>query len=211
MSRGSLVACGIAAALALTEDASAQTSNRFAVGANFNTAVAAAPDNTSASHVGFQWRLGHSEKGWGWKFGFNWYSTDIGARVVDSSVELGELHVRPIMVGYGYTHTVRRVSVSANLLAGYAFNKFSLDDRASAVYRVATGNQPVSSGAQNTIVIFPEVSMWRDINRKVGLNVSVGYMFARPDVSVETTGGTYRHSVRADTVRIKVGAVYSVF
>ncbi|HEY7172556.1 MAG TPA: hypothetical protein VH417_17005 [Vicinamibacterales bacterium] len=212
MSRGALVACGIVAAVVvLAEDADAQITNRLALGANFNTAIAAAPDNTSASHVGFQWRLGHSEGGWGWRFGFNWYSTDIGARVVDSPVELGELHVRPIMIGYGYTHKVRRVAMSANLLAGYAFNKFSLGDRASAVYRVATGNQPVSSGAQNTVVVFPELSMWRDINRRVGLNVSVGYMFARPEVSVETTGGTYHHSVRADTVRIKVGAVYSIF
>ena len=211
MSRGSLLACGIAAALAFADEARAQTTNRFAVGANLSTAIAAAPDNTSASHVGFQWRLGHSEGGWGWKFGFNWYSTDIGASVVGNTVQLGELHVRPIMFGYGYTHKVRRVAVSANLLAGYAFNKFSLDDGASAVYRAATGNQPVRSGAQNTVVVFPEVSMWRDISRKVGLNVSAGYMFARPDVSVETTGGTYHHSVRADTVRIKVGAVYSVF
>jgi len=211
MSRASPVACGISAALLLAGDARAQTANRFALGANFNTAIAAAPDNTSASHVGFQWRLGHTEGGWGWRFGFNWYSTNIGARVVDSPVQLGELHVRPIMFGYGYTHKVRRTAVSASLLAGYAFNKFSLDDHASAVYRVTTGNQPLRSGAQNTVVIFPELSMWRDINRKVGLNVSIGYMFARPDVSVETTGGVYHHSVRADTVRIKVGAVYSIF
>jgi len=211
MSRKTLVACGILVAVALAEDAGAQTTNRFALGANFNTAVAAAPDNASASHVGFQWRLGHSEGGWGWRFGFNWYSTDIGASVAGSPVELGELHVRPIMVGYGYTRKVGRMAVSASLLGGYAFNKFSLGDRASAVYRVATGNQPLSSGAQNTAVIFPELSMWRDINRKVGLNVSVGYLRARPDVSIETTGGTYHHSVRADTVRVKVGAVYSIF
>jgi hypothetical protein len=211
MSRGALVVYGIVAAITFAEDARAQTTNRLAVGANFNTAIAAAPDNTSASHVGFQWRLGHSEGGWGWRFGFNWYSTDIGARVVGSPVELGELRVRPIMVGYGYTYKVRRVAMSANLLGGYAFNKFSLGDHARAAYQVVTGNQPLSSGAQNTLVVFPELSMWRDINRRVGLNVSVGYMFARPEVSVETTAGMYRHSVRADTVRIKVGAVYSIF
>jgi hypothetical protein len=59
--------------------------------------------------------------------------------------------------------------------------------------------------------MFPEVSMWRDLNEKVGLNVSVGYMFARPEVSVETAAGTFHHSVHADMVRLKVGAVYSIF
>jgi hypothetical protein len=154
MSRRALVACAIAATLALAGDARAQTTNRFAVGANVNTAIAAAPDNTSANHVGFQWRLGHSDGGWGWRFGFNWYSTNIGASVAGTPVELGELHVRPLMFGYGYTHKVRKTAMTASLLAGYAFNKFSLDDRASAVYRVATGHQPVSSGAQNTVASF---------------------------------------------------------
>src|SRR3954453_17910719 len=128
MSRGPLIACWIAATLAASAEARAQTRNRVAVGANVNAAVAAVPDNTSASHVGFQWRLGHSEGGWGWRFGFNWYSTDIGAQIVGRPVELGELHVRPIMVGYGYTRKVRRLAVSASLLGGYAFNTFSLGD-----------------------------------------------------------------------------------
>src|SRR5580765_8016936 len=136
MSRVALVACGIAATLAVADDAHAQTTNRLALGANINTAIAAAPDNTSASHVGFQWRLGHSEGGWGWRFGFNWYSTNIGASVAGTPVELGEMHVRTLMFGYGYTHKVCKSTMSASLLSGYAFNKSSLDDRVSAVYRL---------------------------------------------------------------------------
>src|SRR5436309_1885454 len=103
MSRGALVACWIAAAVAFAADAGAQTTNRFAVGANLDTTIATEAQNDGGNHVGFQWRLGHSDSGWGWKFGFNWYSTEIGATVAGQPVALGELHVRPIMAGYGYT------------------------------------------------------------------------------------------------------------
>jgi hypothetical protein len=211
MSRWPLIACWIAAALAFAADAGAQTKNRFAVGANFNTTIATDAQNDGGNHVGFQWRLGHSDSGWAWKFGFNWYSTEVGATIDGHPVALGQLQVRPIMVGYGYTRTIRKLAVSTNVLGGYAFNGFSLADKAGAFYRGASGTQQVSTGARNTMVLFPEVSMWRDLNERVGLNISGGYMIARPDVSIESSAGVTRHPVRADTVRVKVGIVYSIF
>jgi hypothetical protein len=211
MSHRVRVACWIAAILAFAADAGAQTKNRFAVGANFNTTLATEAQNDGGSHVGFQWRLGHSESGWGWKFGFNWYTTEIGATIDGHPVAVGVLHVRPIMVGYGYTRTVRKLAVSTNLLAGFAVNGFSLGDGAAALYRASSGSQQLSTGALNTVALFPEVSVWRDLNERVGFNISGGYMIARPDVSIQTAGGITRHPVRADTVRVKVGIVYSIF
>ena len=47
--------------------------------------------------------------------------------------------------------------------------------------------------ASSAFVVKPEVSTWFDVARKVGINVSVGYMFARPNVTVSwpsTSGST---------------------
>src|SRR4051812_5932872 len=184
MSRWPLIACWIAAALAFAADAGAQTKNRFAVGANFNTTIATDAQNDGGNHVGFQWRLGHSDSGWAWKFGFNWYSTEVGATIDGHPVALGQLQVRPIMVGYGYTRTIRKLAVSTNVLGGYAFNGFSLADKAGAFYRGASGTQQVSTGARNTMVLFPEVSMWRDLNERVGLNISGGCLMGPPPLSL---------------------------
>lgn len=211
MSRAFVIVCCLAGATTLAPDASAQTANRVAVGVNVSSRLASAPENRGSTHVGFQWRLGHSDQGWGWKYGLNWYSTHVDGSVDGRSLEIGELHVRPIMAGYGYTHVVGGTAISTNLLAGFSFNTFSLDERAGALYRDATASRDVSTGARNTFVLYPEMTVWRDLNRKVGVQFSAGYMFARPDVTVKTTGGTYRHSIRADVLRIKVGAVYSVF
>jgi hypothetical protein len=57
----------------------------------------------------------------------------------------------------------------------------------------------------------PEVSTWIDVSDKVGLNVSIGYMVARPTVTLTTALGSDPRAVRADVVMVKVGLVYSMF
>ena len=57
----------------------------------------------------------------------------------------------------------------------------------------------------------PEVCFWYDVNKKVGLNVTAGYIVARPNVTVSSTAGDDRRRVRADVFVVTVGAVYSIF
>ena len=57
----------------------------------------------------------------------------------------------------------------------------------------------------------PQVSLWRNVSRKVGVNVSAGYMIARPTFTVSTTLGEERQRVRADQFILKIGVVYSVY
>jgi hypothetical protein len=194
------------------DPASAQTRNRFAIGANITSRMASDESSIGNTHIGLQWRIGHSDTGWGWKYGLNWFTTRLDKPIGGRTVELGELHVRPIMGGYGYTHTIRHTAIAMNLLGGYAFGGFRLDDGAKALYRAYYGPQrDVETHAGNTFVLKPEVSVWRDLSKKVGLHASVGYMFARPDVTVESAAGIERHHVRADVLQLTIGAVYSIF
>lgn len=55
------------------------------------------------------------------------------------------------------------------------------------------------------------MSLWHDVSRKVGLNVTVGYMIARPTLTVSTSMGVERQRVRADMFTVKIGVVYSVY
>ena len=51
--------------------------------------------------------------------------------------------------------------------------------------------------------------MWYDLSPKVGLNMSVGYMFARPDVP--TALGAERQRINADRFTVRMGIAYSIF
>ena len=89
--------------------------------------------------------------------------------------------------------------------------RFKLDPVADSAYQTRLGARSVSAEAVNTLVATPELKIWYDVNKKVGLLVNAGYVFARPDVKVTSTLGTDVHHVHADTYTLKFGLVYSIF
>jgi len=209
---GVLVFLSIAA---LAAPAHAQIESRFAIGAELTVAATMhSPDEDRGHSSAFPellWRFGDIQPGFGPHWGLNWYSLDIDRPVGGATTDLGELHVRPIMVGYGYTWLRDRHAISANLLGGYAFGSMKLSSSAADAYQARMGVQATDASASNTFVLRPEVDYWYDINKLLGLNVNVGYMVARPDVTITTSAGVDKRTARADQFQLRVGLVYSIF
>jgi hypothetical protein len=185
----------IAITLASTADAFAQSQGKFAVGAQLSTRTAAGPENKGHVGVSLLWRIGQSKTGWGWHYGLYWFSTDLERSIGGVDTEFGRLRVRPIMGGYGYTRVFGRTAVTGKVMGGYAWTSMRLSPIATDAYQNRLGAQTITADASNTIVVIPEVSAWYNINEKMGLKVSSGYVMARPNV----------------TVTFKVGMVYSIF
>ena len=101
---------------------------------------------------------------------------------------VGRLRLRPLMAGVSYTWIAGKLSVSPRLIAGYSFNRFR-------------GAESVS--ARDSFVSKAELQIWRDLSSRVGVLGSIGYLFARPEVSGRT--------VNADAVRAQVGIAYAIF
>lgn len=195
-------------AILLPSSARAQSDGRFALGASLS---AVQPIGGGKTNFGpdILWRIGHGKEGWNFKYGLGWFSTEVNGRVAGEHMTLGKLSVKPIMVGYGYTHVVsKRTKISANLLGGYAFTSLSLRTETESTYKARLG-EPPTTDTSNTFVVKPELSMWYDLAPKVGLNMSVGYMFARPMVPMSLS--LERQRVNADRFTVKLGIAYSVF
>lgn len=189
----------------------AQSAGRFAVGGELSTRTPTNKDVDGHVGLGLTWRIGHSKTGWGWHWGLSWFETHVEQPIGGITTDFGDLHIRPIMAGYGYTHVIGRTAITAKAIGGYAFTSMSLASEAGDAYRDRLGAQSVTVDASNTIAVKPEISAWYDINEKFGLNVSSGYIVARPHVTVTSTLGEDRRSVRADMFTFKVGLVYSIF
>jgi hypothetical protein len=189
--------------------------NRFALGGEFKikTSDRASQEDYARGQLGpgLLWRFGHSKPGWGFHWGLNWYAVKLERPIGGSVTELGELHLRPVMAGYGYTRIIRRYSITADVLGGYAFGTMDISDPAIAAYRRTFGVPSAYATATNTLVLKPEIGVWYDLTRKVYINLNAGYMLARPDVLIETTAGVDRRKARADQFVVKVGMVYSIF
>lgn len=193
--------------------AAAQSAGKVAVGGAVGTRFAAS-STVGGDHFGgsLLWRFGHSKEGFGWEWGLNWFSSDVdhafgGAPAFD----LGDLRIRPFMVGYGYTRLIGPTAIKGSVQGGYAFTSFEAEPSAAGVYQARLGAQSLSTDVSNTFVVRPQVCIWHDLSRKVGVNVTAGYMIARPTLTVSTTLGEERERVRADMFMLKMGVVYSVF
>jgi hypothetical protein len=207
-----LLICPAAAASAQDD---APEKNRFALGAEFKvkTSDRASQEDYARGQLGpgLLWRFGTSKPGWGFHWGLNWYAVKLERPVGGSVVELGELHIRPIMAGYGYTYRIRRYAITADVLGGYAIGTIKISDPASAAYQRAQGVSSAEANATNTLVLKPEIGVWYDVTRKLYVNLNAGYMMARPDVEIVTTAGVDKRKARADQFIVKVGMVYSLF
>jgi hypothetical protein len=191
--------------------AHAQTDGKFAVGANLGVRDALSPDADGGVGIGLLWRIGHSRTGWGWHWGFSWVSTDVAGSIDGAATELGELHVRPVMVGYGYTRVFGRTAVTGQVIGGYALSTLELAPEARAAFRDRLGAESVTVRPSGHPAFKPEVHVWRDLNGKVGLRVSAGYLVARPQITIRSTIGEDRRQLRADMLMLTVGMVYSIF
>ena len=193
----------------------AEKHNRFGLGAEFKIKTSDRASNEDYARgqlgPGLLWRFGSSKPGWGFHWGLNWYAVKLERPIGGAVTELGELHLRPIMAGYGYTKIIKRYAITADVLAGYAFGTIKISDLASAAYQRALGVTSAEANATNTLVLKPEIGVWYDMNKKLYINMNAGYMMARPDVEIVTTAGTDVRKARADQFILKVGVVYSIF
>ena len=192
-------------------NAEAQIDNRVAVGVSVSPKIAPDGNLRGGAGVGFLWRLGNGSEGWGWKYSLNWYSAELDQPIGDQRLEFGHLRVRPFLGGYGYTKKFGRYKLSANLMGGYAFNSFELRPAANDAYRQAFGAHGIDTEVSNTLVLKPEMSVWFDVSRKIGITAGAGYLIARPTVTVLSSAGRDERRVNADMFMTKVGLVYSIF
>lgn len=199
----------------MSAQAEPQIKNRFALGADFKikTSDRASQEDYARGQLGpgLLWRFGAPKAGWGFHWGLNWYAVKLERPIGGSGTELGDLHVRPFMAGYGYTHVIRRYAITADVLGGYAIGSINLSDAAIDAYRRTLGVPGVSGKATNTLVLKPEIGVWYDLTERVFVNLNAGYMMARPDVTIDSAAGSFIRKARADQFIVKVGVVYSIF
>jgi hypothetical protein len=206
----------LAAAILCTASstARAQVNSRLSAGADVSIATTGRSTGDDYAHGGVLVepliRFGRIDPGWGFRFGLNWYEVRVDRSIGGAVTDLGEVKIRPIMGGYGYTWVRGRNSVGANLLGGFAFVSTDMSSGATDAYR-RIGVNATDADASNGFVLKPELDFWHDINRDFGLNINVGYMVARPDITITTSTGVDRRTVRADQFLGKVGLVYSIF
>jgi hypothetical protein len=167
-------------------------------------------DSSEGIVVAYRWHSFHSH--WGPTFGLDWHTADFHQSVGPVDAPLGSIRMRALLAGFGTTQRISsRFTVSGNVFGGYSFNSLTADSGLGLAY-ARTGVSLAGVSVNNSAVAKPEVAIWYDFFRHVGVGVSAAYVFTRPDETITTAGGQVQHrSINGDTWEFSTGVVVGVW
>jgi hypothetical protein len=178
-------------------------------GVNFYRPSSDDADSSQGIVIITRWRSFHS--GWGPTFGLDWHSTvfhqPVG-NVVD--VPMGSLRMRALLAGFGYRHPIHRFTALANMSAGYSFNHLTVDSGMGPAF-ARTGVSLIDVQVNNSFIAKPEVAVWYDLFKHVGVGVSAGYLFNKPDEVITTTAGQRTRQLNANSFALAAGVTFGVW
>jgi len=178
-------------------------------GINFYRPSSDDADSSQGIVIMYRWHAFHS--GWGPTFGLDWHSTvfhqPVG-NVVD--VPMGSLRMRALLAGFGYRHRIHRFNAAANLSAGYSFNHLTVDSGMGPAF-ARTGVSLLDVHVNDSLLIKPDVGLWYDLFKHVGIGVSAAYLFNKPDEVIRTTAGSGTRQLNANTFALAAGLTFGVW
>jgi hypothetical protein len=185
----------------------ANTAKRAGIGGSFGGIFPFDDDVTVGSAYGVNFGLAPAP-GFGPTIGFGWYTGDLTLSGVTGDREVGDLRVRPLMAGVGYTWVKGKLATGVSINAGISFNSIKLNDQ----YRTFFGpGTEVRVDASNSFAARPQLRFEYAVAKKVGVYTSLGYFFTEFNNVIETPVGRFENEWDASSFNIFVGAMVYPF
>jgi len=182
---------------------------RFLLGVSSSRALT--PDEALGSEWNFSPVIRNTPRrlGWGPSFGLNWFHGHITVPVNGQATKIGEVKVRPVMGGVGYSLGSGRLRTTFGLVGGYAFT----DAKVTAALPAGT---TASIDIGNAWVVRPNVGLTYALTRRLALIGSVGYVYTNPSITIDVAEENQAPrrisgSFRSDYVNVAVGTAISIF
>lgn len=199
--------CVVLACAVTATNASAQgitnLARRVGIGGSVGGIFPFDDDVTAGRALGFNFGLA-PEHGLGLTLGFGWYTADLTLSGVSDDAEVGDLRVRPLMAGVGYTWVKGRVATGVSINAGVSFNSIRLNDQYRSFFGPGT---EVRVDASNSFAARPQLRVEYAVARKVGIFSSAGYFFTEFDNVIETPVGRFENEWDASSFNLFVGVM----
>lgn len=206
-----LLVCAVLVCMVIATNASAQvianTAKRAGIGGSFGGIFPFDDDVTVGSAYGVNFGLAPAP-GFGPTIGFGWYTGDLTLSGVTGDREVGDLRVRPLMAGVGYTWVKGKLATGVSINAGISFNSIKLNDQ----YRTFFGpGTEVRVDASNSFAARPQLRFEYAVAKKVGVYTSLGYFFTEFNNVIETPVGRFENEWDASSFNLFVGLMVYPF
>jgi hypothetical protein len=205
--RQRILVCVLLACVVTATTASAQglpnIVKRAGVGGSFGGIFPFDDDVSVGKAYGFNFGLA-PEQGLGFTLGFGWYTGDLTLTGVSGDREVGDLRIRPVMAGVGYTWVKGKVATGVSINAGVSFNSIKLSDQYRSFFGHGT---EVRVDSSNSFAARPQLRVEYALARKVGVFSSAGYFFTEFDNVLETPVGRFENEWDASSFNLFVGVM----
>ena len=149
-----------------------------------------------------------SDGGWAPTVGFGWFDTAIDGTEFGRDQRMGELQLRPIMVGARYSWLRGAYSFDVAATAGPSFSDFDLDGE---VARTFFPGQQVTAEASTSLATKIQGGVWYDYSDRVAFRGTVGFFRCSPEITVTAGGQGRRFTQSANAIQFGASVVYRIF
>jgi hypothetical protein len=149
-----------------------------------------------------------SDGGWAPTLGFGWFDTAIDGDQFGRDERMGELQLRPIMIGARYTWLRGDYSFDVAATAGPSFTDFDLDGE---VARTIFAGQEVTAEASTSLAAKVQGGVWYDYNDRVSFRGTLSFFRCSPEITVNAGAQNRRFTQSAHTIQFGASVVYRIF
>ena len=149
-------------------------------------------------------------RGFGAAFAFNWFDAEIDETFAPTEVPFGQLTIRPVMAGIGYTAVRGRIAITPSVVGGPALATLDIDDVLEDRFRLA-GTSFETNVGRIAAAVRAGVNVTYAVAPRLAGSGFGGYLWSRPSFILTTPGGVVRRGVRADAAILEAGIVVSLF
>ncbi|HTV00232.1 MAG TPA: hypothetical protein VMF13_06835 [Luteitalea sp.] len=149
-----------------------------------------------------------SEGGWAPTVGFGWFNTGIDGTEFGRDERMGELQLRPVMVGARYSWLRGAYSFDVAATAGPSFSDFDLDGE---IARSFFPGQEVTAEASTSLATKVQGGVWYDYSDRVAFRGTIGYFRCSPEITVTAGGQGRRFTQSANAIQFGASVVYRIF
>ena len=143
----------------------------------------------------------------GWKYPVAITSSNMNLHAPGGE-QFGRLKSWALVGGIGYNWNFGKLTASAGLQAGYAFNSGTLDGNAALAFG---DNGPVSLKIGNAFLLRPKVSLEYFLTPKFTLRTTGDYVETHPTITVTTPAGAISDRWNASSFHATVGIGFYPF
>jgi hypothetical protein len=156
-------------------------------------------------------RFSRQDDRWALAYRFSSFDSQVSSAVGPFRMPVGDVKVRPLMIGIDYKMPRGRWNWAAGLSAGWAFNSVETAEAYQERARAVAGVGDLWVDVHNSLVWGPRLKGWYDLNRKVSLVVETSYLVTRPSLDIHAEGRRSTLRLNADAFTVKAGVAYGIF